>query len=120
MALIMGVLYPACVMSFVSIVSFAYYAATRRFLMIPFTLLSTGLTLPFVALAALQIGRYIQDYSHLYRGKRDIREWLDFKKQNPYLFTDKKFDQRDAPPIFDRQRTQDAKYASYLAIFLII
>jgi hypothetical protein len=105
----LGIIYPACVISFVSILSFAFYAATRRFALIPITLLTTGLTFPFVSIAAIQIGRYIRDYSHLYRGKRDIREWLDFKKQNPYFFTEKNFDQRDAPPIFNRQRTQEAR-----------
>jgi hypothetical protein len=106
----MGVIYPACIVSFISTFSFAFYAITRRFIVIPIALLSTGLTLPFVSLAALQIGRYIRDYSHLYRGKRDIREWLDFKKQNPYIFTDKSSDQRNAPPKFDRQRTKETKY----------
>jgi hypothetical protein len=107
-------------MSFISILSFVYYAVTQRFVIIPIALLSTGLTLPLVTLAALQFGRYIRDYSHLYRGKRDIREWLDFKKQNPYIFTDENVNQRDAPPIFDRQRTQKPRYVLYLNIFLII
>ncbi len=96
-------------MSFVSTVSFAFYLFTRRFVLMPFFLFSTGLTLPFVTIAALQIGKYIRDYSHLYRGKRDIREWLDFKKRNPYFFTEKNIDQRDEPPIFERQRTQEPR-----------
>ncbi len=109
MAVIIGIIYPACLMSFVSISSFVFYAITRRFIIIPFTLLFTAVTFPFITIAALQIGRYIRDYSHLYRGKRDIREWIDFKKQNPYFFTEKNFDQRDAPPIFDRQRTKETR-----------
>ena len=96
-------------MSFVSAVSFVYYALARRFILIPFFLLSTGLTLPIVTIGTLQLSKYIRNYSHLYRGKRDIREWLDFKKRNPYFFTDKNIDQRDAPPIFDRQRTQEPR-----------
>jgi hypothetical protein len=108
----MGIIYPACVMSFVSILSFTFYAFTQRVALIPIALLSTGVTLPLVTLVALQVGRYVRDYSHLYRGKRDIREWLDFKKQNPSIFTDKTYQDKDAPPIFDRQRTQETKYVS--------
>lgn len=67
---------------------------------------------------SLQIGRYIQDYSHLYRGKRDIREWIDFKKQNPYFFTDKQADRRDEPPIFDRQRTEEPRYVFSLSLII--
>jgi len=100
-------------MSSVSILSFIFYAATRRFIMIPLTLLFTGVTIPFVTTIAFQIGRYIRDYSHLYRGKRDIREWLHFKKQNPYIFTDKHSNQQDAPPIFNRQRTEEPKYVYF-------
>jgi hypothetical protein len=116
MAVILGIIYPACIMSFVSVVSFAYYTFARRFVVMPFLLLSTGLTFPFVNIAALQIGRYIRDYSHLYRGKRDIREWLNFKKQNPYFFTEKNTDQRDEPPIFNRQRTQEPRYINFPSI----
>jgi hypothetical protein len=65
-----------------------------------------------VMIGALQIGRYIRDYSHFYRGKRDIREWINFKKQNPYFFSDKQSNKTDAPPIFNRQRTQEPKYIS--------
>lgn len=96
-------------MSFVSIVSFICYAATKRFVAIPIALLATGLTLPFVTISSLILGRYVRDYSHLYRGKRDIREWLDFKKQNPYFFTDKHFNPQQTSETFTRQRTQETK-----------
>ncbi|CAF1600129.1 unnamed protein product [Rotaria sp. Silwood1] len=112
-ALILGIVYPACIMSFVSIISFIFYAITRRFIAIPVALLATGLTLPFVTLSALVIGRYVRDYSHLYRGKRDIHEWLDFKKRNPYFFTNKNFDQRHTSQTFNRQRTQETKKPTY-------
>lgn len=91
---ILGVIYPACLMSLVSSVSFLYYIATHRFVIVPFFLFATGISFPFVTMLSLQIGRYIRDYSHLYRGKRDIREWIDFKKQNPYFFTDQESDQK--------------------------
>jgi hypothetical protein len=123
-ALIMGIIYPACIMSCVSILSFAIYAVTQRLVVIPLALVSTGVTVPFVTTIALQIGRYIRDFSHLYRGKYDIRAWLDFKKQNPYIFTDKHSDQKDAPPIFNRQRTEEPRYvfffSSNINLFLFI
>ncbi|CAF3698432.1 unnamed protein product [Rotaria sordida] len=112
-ALIMGIVYPACIMSFVSIVSFIFYAITGRFIAIPIALLSTGLTFPFITLSVLIIGRYIRDYSHLYRGKRDIHEWLDFKKRNPYFFTDKHFDQQYTSQTFHRQQTQETKKPTF-------
>ncbi|CAF2777730.1 unnamed protein product [Rotaria sp. Silwood2] len=111
--LIMGIVYPACLMSFVSIISFGFYAITRRFITIPVALFSTGITLPFVTLSALVIGRYIRDYSHLYRGKRDINEWLDFKKRNPYFFTDKHYDQQSTSQTFNQQRTQETKKSTF-------
>jgi hypothetical protein len=106
----LGVAYPAFAVSFISLLSFGFYAVTHRVFLVPIALFSTGLTLPIVALAATQMGRYIRDYSHLYRGKRDIREWLDFKRRNPNIFTDKSFDQRGAQPGFDRQRTEEPRY----------
>ncbi|CAF3516346.1 unnamed protein product [Adineta steineri] len=112
-ALIMGVIYPTCILSLISILSFAFYATTRHFVIVPVALFSIGLTLPVVSLAALQLGKYIRDYSHLYRGKRDIREWLAFKKENPYIFTEKNFQQRDAPPIFNRQRTEEPRKETF-------
>ncbi|UJR31803.1 hypothetical protein I4U23_019280 [Adineta vaga] len=112
-SLIMGIVYPACAMSFISLVSFAFYAFTQRILIVPIALLSTGLTLPVVSLAALQLAKYIRDYSHLYRGKQDIRDWLDFKRQNPYLFTDKSFDQKDSQSTFHRQRTEETKKTTF-------
>lgn len=119
MAVILGIIYPTCVMSFASIFSFIFYAITRRLVIIPLALLSTGITFPFVTIAAVQIGRYIRDYSHLYRGKRDIREWLDFKKRNPYFFTEENSDKRDEPPIFNRQRTQESRYIVFLQILIL-
>mgnify|MGYP006892797265 CR=1 FL=1 len=96
-------------MSSVSVLSFLYYAVTHRIFTIPIALLTTGLTLPFVTIAAVQLGRYVRDYSHLYRGKRDIQEWINFKRQNPNIFNEKYFEQKDEPPIFERQRTQETR-----------
>lgn len=106
MASMVGLAYPASLASAVSVVSFAVYSFTGRVVVIPCALLATGLTFPLVTLAALQIAKYIRDYSHLYRGKRDIREWLDFKKQNPYIFTDKSYDQREDSSGFEREQSR--------------
>lgn len=120
MASILGIIYPACIISFASAFSLIFYTITRRIVFIPIALLSTGITFPFVTILASQLGRYIRDYSHLYRGKRDIREWLDFKKRNPYFFKDIDSDkQNDEPPIFNRKRTQDSRYTIfYYFVFL--
>ncbi|CAF1137248.1 unnamed protein product [Rotaria magnacalcarata] len=115
-AIVMGVIYPACIMSLISIVTFVIYAFTHRFVAIPIALLTIGLTLPVVTMSSLVIGRYARDYSHLYRGKRDIREWLDFKKQNPNFFTDKHFDARQTSETFTRQRTQETKSSYSLEV----
>jgi hypothetical protein len=105
----MGVLYPVLFTSTTSIFSLATFAVTQRFVIIPCGLVAAGLTFPIVSLAVLQISKYIQDYSHLYRGKRDIRDWLSFKQQNPNIFTEKTNTQRDASSTFDREQTREAR-----------
>ena len=106
MAAMVGLAYPVALSSFVSVVSFAVYGFSGRVVLIPCALLATGMTFPLVSLAATQISKYIRDYSHLYRGKRDIREWLDFKKRNPYIFTDKSYDQREDTSGTAREQTR--------------
>jgi hypothetical protein len=100
----MGVLYPVLFTSTTSIFSLATFAVTQRFVIIPCGLVAAGLTFPIVSLAVLQISN-----SHLYRGKRDIRDWLSFKQQNPNIFTEKTNTQRDASSTFDREQTREAR-----------
>ncbi|CAF1548361.1 unnamed protein product [Adineta ricciae] len=112
-ALALGIVYPVCAVSCISLLSFTVYAMTRRVLVIPIALLTTGFTLPIVSFGVFQIARYVRDYSHLYRGKQDIRDWLEFKRQNPHIFTDKSFDQKTAQSTFHRQRTEESKKATF-------
>ena len=106
----MGIAYPTCIVSLSSFLSFTFYVVTRRLLIVPISLITMGLTLPFFTMTSLMLGRYIRDYPHLYRNKRDIREWLNFKRQNPYLFKDKTFEQRHTSQTFHQQRTQEFTY----------
>lgn len=102
-AVLLGVAYPICLSSSVSVLSLIYYLWAKRLIVIPCALLLVGTTLPISTMAALQIGKYVRDYSHLYRGKRDIRDWLDFKKRNAYLFNDRPFESKNHST-FQRQR----------------
>jgi hypothetical protein len=105
----MGVAYPIGITAVISSLSFLLYACTGRIAMIPCAIFALGITFPLCAAFATQVGRYVRDYAHLYRGKRDIREWLEFKRKNPYRFTDSGFDRREESSTFQRERTQDAR-----------
>ena len=107
MLVLLGLLYPLFLGTVSTTISSVVYVLTSREVIIPCTLFLTGITFPISVVVGSQIAKYVRDYSHLYRGKKDIREWLDFKKRNPYLFTDRAFEQQQQKfSTFERQRFQ--------------
>ena len=87
----------------------AFYSFSGRIAVIPIALLVTGVTLPPTIFGTLQIGRYVRDFSHLYRGKRDLREWLEFKKQNPHRFTERDYGDQDRSAAFQYEQTRETR-----------
>ena len=104
--LFLGFAYPVCAASVISVLSVAFYSFSGRVAVIPIALLVTGITLAPTIFGTLQMGRYVRDFSHLYRGKRDLRDWLEFKKQNPYRFTERDDGDQDGSAGFQREQTR--------------